>query len=242
MQFTDFPLNTKLLRSIKEANYIECTEVQVQTLTHTLSGKDVFVQSQTGTGKTAAFLITLFEFIERNRNDEKALVIVPTRELALQIEAEAKLLSLYQEIAVTSVYGGVGYHWQEKAFAEGVGLVIGTPGRLIDLNGKGILKLKEYNNVVIDEADRLFDMGFFKDIRIILGKMPHKNIRQTMLFSATLSYSVKQLASDYMNEPEEVIVLTDTVTVHKIKQKLFHVGSREKMKLLIGLLYCRRRA
>ena len=236
MQFSDFSLSKNLLRSIDEAGFIECTEVQAQTLTHTLSGKDVFVQSQTGTGKTAAFLISLFELMGKSEYRERALIIVPTRELAVQIEAEAKLLSLYQKYSVMAVFGGVGYYNQEKALAQGVDILVGTPGRLIDLSDKGILNFHKYNYVVIDEADRLFDMGFFGDIRKILGRMPKKSIRQTMLFSATLSFSVKQLASTYMKNPEEVLVETETITVHNINQQLFHVGSAEKMMLLIGVL------
>ncbi len=236
MQFSEFPLSKNLLRSIDEAGFTECTEVQVETLSHTLMGKDVFVQSQTGTGKTAAFLVSLFELMERSEERERALIIVPTRELAVQIEAEAKLLSLHQKFSVIAIYGGVGYYRQEKALADGVEIVIGTPGRLIDLSDKGILKLRKYSYAVIDEADRLFDMGFFGDIRKILGRMPKKSIRQTMLFSATLSFSVKQLASDYMKNPEEVHIQTETITVHNINQQLFHVGSAEKIKLLIGIL------
>ncbi len=236
MQFSEFPLSKNLLKSIDEAGFIECTEVQAGSLTHTLSGKDVFVQSQTGTGKTAAFLISLFELMERSEERERALIIVPTRELAVQIEAEAKLLSLHQNYSIMAVFGGVGYYRQEKALAEGLDILVGTPGRLIDLSDKRILNFRKYNFAVIDEADRLFDMGFFGDIRKILGRMPKKSTRQTMLFSATLSFSVKQLASEYMKDPEEIIIETETITVHNINQQLFHVGSSEKMKLLIGVL------
>lgn len=235
-QFSEFSLSPNLLRSISDAGFIECTEVQIETLSHTLSGKDVFVQSQTGTGKTAAFLISIFELMERSDEREKALVIVPTRELALQIEAEARLLSVHQKISTLTVFGGVGYYHQEKNLSAGVDIVIGTPGRLIDLSDKRILNLHKFTYAVIDEADRLFDMGFFADIRKILGRMPKKNIRQTMLFSATLSFSVKQLASSYMNNPVEVAIKTDNITVHTINQQLFHVGSAEKFKLLLGVL------
>ena len=234
--FSEFSLSQNLLRSINEAGFVECTEVQTETLTHTLSGMDVFVQSQTGTGKTAAFLISIFELMERSGEREKALIIVPTRELALQIEAEAKLFSVHQSISTLAVFGGVGYSYQEKNLSAGVDMVIGTPGRIIDLSGKGILNLHTFVYTVIDEADRLFDMGFFGDIRKILGRMPRKNIRQTMLFSATLSFSVKQLAANYMNHPKEITIKTDTITVNTINQHLFHVGSKEKFQLLIGVL------
>lgn len=236
MQFSDFSLSRNLIKSIDEAGYTECTEVQEETLRHTLSGKDVFVQSQTGTGKTAAFLISLFELMQRSEERERALIIVPTRELAVQIEADAKLLSLHQNFSIMAVFGGVGYSRQEKALADGVEILIGTPGRLIDLSNKRVLNLRKYYYTIIDEADRLFDMGFFGDIRKILGRMPKKNLRQTMLFSATLGYSVKQLAVDYMRNPEEVHIETESITVHNINQQLFHVGSAEKMRLLIGVL------
>lgn len=236
MQFSEFSLSENLLKGIAEAGYSECTEVQEETLALTLSGKDVFVQSQTGTGKTAAFLISLFELMERSTDNEKAIVIVPTRELALQIEDEARLLALYMDFAIASVFGGVGYFKQEKALAKGVDVLIGTPGRILDLSEKRVLNLHLYNYVVIDEADRMFDMGFVGDVRRILGRMQRKNIRQTMLFSATLSIEVRRLAASYMNEPEEVVIEPEHITVSTINQQLYHVGSREKMKLLLGLL------
>lgn len=236
MQFTEFPLSENLLKGIEEAGYSTCTDVQTEALTHTLEGKDVFVQSQTGTGKTAAFLISLFELIERGNHTEKALIIAPTRELAKQIEIEAILLSCYLDFSMISIYGGVGYYKQEKAIADGVDIVIGTPGRLIDLSNKGTLNLRKYNYVVIDEADRMFDMGFHDDIKKILRRMPKEKIRQTMLFSATLSFNVKLLASRHMDNPEEVLIESKNITVSKINQQLYHVGSCDKMKLLLGIL------
>ncbi len=236
MQFSEFNLTADLVRGIEEAGYASCTEVQQETLSHTLSGKDVFVQSQTGTGKTAAFLISLFELIERGGRKEKALIVSPTRELAVQIAEEAKLLSLYLDYNIVTIFGGVGYAPQQRAIAEGIDLLIGTPGRLIDMSNKKLLPLSQFNYAVIDEADRMFDMGFVQDIQTILRRLPSRETRQTMLFSATLSPAVKRLASGSMNEPAEVHIESENVTVDTINQEVYHVGSTRKMELLLGLL------
>lgn len=234
--FSDFNLNEKLLKSIDDTGFTHCTPIQEQALSYTLQGNDLFAQSQTGTGKTAAFLISIFEIIQRSEYKEQALVLVPTRELAVQIEAEAKLLSTFLDYSILSLFGGVGYEQQEKALQSNVDLVIGTPGRIIDLSNKGTLNLKEFTIGVIDEADRMFDMGFVDDIRKIIRRMPHKEVRQTMLFSATLDYSVKRLAEEYMYEPVEITIAPETKTVTKIDQLLYHVGSSDKFRLLLGMI------
>lgn len=236
MQFSEFNLTGNLLRGIEEAGYAQCTDVQQETLSHTLAGKDVFVQSQTGTGKTAAFLISLFELIERGEERENVLIVSPTRELAVQIAEEARLLSLYLDYNVATMYGGVSYSRQEKAIAEGIDILIGTPGRLIDMSNKRTLNLHQFNYAVIDEADRMFDMGFVHDIQTILRRLPPRKTRQTMLFSATLSYEVKRLAKGSMNDPVEVHIASENVTVDTINQTVYHVGSAQKMSLLLGIL------
>jgi ATP-dependent RNA helicase RhlB len=236
MHFSEFNLTGNLIRGIEEAGYAQCTEVQQETLSHTLSGKDVFVQSQTGTGKTAAFLISLFELIERGEEREKALIVSPTRELAVQIAEEARLLSLYLDFNVATIYGGVSYSRQEKAIAEGIDILIGTPGRLIDMSNRRTLNLHQFNYAVIDEADRMFDMGFVHDIQTILRRLPSRTTRQTMLFSATLTSAVKHLAKGSMNDPVEVHIASENVTVDTINQTVYHVGSTEKMSLLLGVL------
>jgi ATP-dependent RNA helicase RhlB len=237
MQFSEFNLIPDLLKGIEEAGYAECTEVQQETLQHTLAGRDVFVQSQTGTGKTAAFLISLFELMARNKEEhERAIIISPTRELAVQIAEEAKLLSLYMDLNIVTVYGGVGYTPQIKAIADGIDILIGTPGRLIDMSDKRMLNLHQFSYAVIDEADRMFDMGFVHDVQTILRRLPSREARQTMLFSATLSTSVKQLASQLMNEPSEVHIESENITVDTIEQQVYHVGSSQKIELLLGLL------
>lgn len=239
MKFTEFDLNEKLLKSIEEAGFEKCTECQEVTLKHTLSGKDVCVQSQTGTGKTAAFLITVFELFEKKRaNGEKptALIVVPTRELALQIEEEAQMLGKNQDYKTACFVGGVSYGKQEMKIADGVDIFIGTPGRIIDFMKSGRLNFKDLDVLVLDEADRMFDMGFFPDIKFILKKLPPKDQRMTLLFSATLAFKVRNLAWEYMNFPEEIEIEAENITVDQIDQKLFHVGKDEKRELLLGIL------
>ncbi len=234
--FSDFHLNDKLLKSIDDTGFTHCTPIQEQALSYTLQGNDLFAQSQTGTGKTAAFLISIFEIIQRSEYREQALVLVPTRELAVQIETEAKLLSIHLGYSILSVFGGVGYEQQERVLRSSVDLVVGTPGRIIDLSNKGTLKLKDFTIGVIDEADRMFDMGFVADIKKIIGRMPHKQVRQTMLFSATLDFSVKRLAEEYMYNPAEITIAPETKTVTNIEQILYHVGTSDKVKLLLGMI------
>ncbi len=177
MLFSELSLTPNLLKSIDDIGFTNCTDVQEQTLTHTLAGKDVFVQSQTGTGKTAAFLISLFELFERSEFRERALIVVPTRELVTQIEAEARQLSVHLNYEFVSVYGGVGYDKQERAIANDVDVIIGTPGRLVDLCKKGILNLNKFTFAVLDEADRMLDMGFVKDIRFLIRSMAPREVR-----------------------------------------------------------------
>ncbi|UCC38769.1 MAG: DEAD/DEAH box helicase [Candidatus Aminicenantes bacterium] len=238
MKFDELKLEPRLLRGIANRGYKELTAVQEQTLAKTLQGMDVAVQSQTGTGKTAAFLITLFERMSYNRTSKrkKALIIVPTRELAVQIEKEARLLNRHLGYAIGSFYGGVGYERQLNLLKKGLDIVIGTPGRLLDLSKRGHLKLKDIRTLVIDEADRLFDMGFLPDIKRILYRMPPRNARQNMLFSATLNRISRRIASEHMNRPELIEVTPERLTVDTILQELYHVKSHIKMNLMLGIL------
>jgi ATP-dependent RNA helicase RhlB len=237
MKFSEFNLSQDILNGISEAGFEECTPVQEKTFCHSLNGKDVCVQSQTGTGKTAAFLISVFHSLKCNQQKKKCLIIAPTRELAIQIEKEAKLLGRFLDLKTACFYGGVACRKQEKLLDAGdINIIIGTPGRLIDFTKQGKISLREYGMLVIDEADRLFDMGFLPDIRWMIKRMPKYSERQTMLFSATLSSRTRELAWEYMNEPCEVILNPDRVTVESISQVLYHVESREKMSLLLGIL------
>jgi ATP-dependent RNA helicase RhlB len=237
MNFEQLQLGTQLLRGIRDMGFTELTPVQEKTLGFSLSGRDVAVQSQTGTGKTAAFLITIFQRQQAVAAAwRKALIIAPTRELAVQIETEAKLIGRHLNLKVGCFYGGVGYNRQEALLKRGVDIMVGTPGRLLDLEQKGTLSMKNIGFLVIDEADRLFDMGFLPDIRKILRRVPALQYRQTMLFSATLSGPALQIAREYMNQPEMISVTPEHMTVDTITQELYHVGSREKVNLLLGIL------
>ncbi len=238
MNFTQLNLEPRLLQGIADRGYREMTAVQEQTLAKTLKGMDVAVQSQTGTGKTAAFLITLFNSMLTNNAPQrkKALIIVPTRELAVQIEKEAQLLNRHLNFTIGSFYGGVGYVRQLALLEKGLDIIIGTPGRLLDLSERGQLKLKEIRILVIDEADRLFDMGFLPDIRKILRKMPPRHVRQNMLFSATLNRFSRKIAAEHMNRPVFIEVTPERLTVDTISQELYHVKSHIKMNLMLGIL------
>lgn len=238
MEFKELQLHPDLQAGIEKAGFTELTNVQEETFTQTLAGRDVLVQSQTGTGKTAAFLISIFQLLleDKDSKGRKALVVAPTRELADQIEKEAKILGAFLPFRIASFFGGVGYGPQEKAIRDGVDVIIGTPGRLLDFNQQGKLLFNEVRLLVIDEADRLFDMGFLPDLRRMLRRMPKREERITMLFSATLGLKVSQLAWDYMNEPVEIAIEPEHMTVEEITQELYHVARTEKFSLLLGLL------
>ena len=237
MLFSELDLHEELLAGINDANFDSCMPVQEYVFERTLKGEDVYVQSQTGSGKTAAFLITIFEHFQRSTfGRNRALIVVPTRELAVQIESEAKLLGGHMGYRVGSFYGGVGYNEQFQMLDEKVEFVIGTPGRLIDLEQRRKLDFGDTTFLVIDEADRLFDMGFLPDIRKIVRRMPPREKRMTMLFSATLNSRVWQLAWEYMNDPVQIILNPENVTVKEVHQELYHVPQSEKLRLLLGLL------
>jgi ATP-dependent RNA helicase RhlB len=212
--------------------------VQEQVLANAFGGHDLYVQSQTGTGKTAAFLIVVFQRLltEPMLKGKKALIMVPTRELAVQVEDEANRLGKYLPFKTGSFYGGVGYTQQQKILRDDAQILVGTPGRVLDLNGSGHMNLMELAFLVLDEADRMFDMGFYPDLRKLIKVIPPIDRRQTMLFSATLNNWVKNLAWEYTKEPVEIEIAPETVTVDEIEQLLYHVPSSNKMKLLLGIL------
>ena len=227
------------MSGIASAGYVTCTPVQEQVLQAGRDGSDLYVQSQTGTGKTAAYLVLMLHaMLSAAEGTERiqGLVLVPTRELAVQVEQEAKRLAQDTGIRVASFYGGVGYEQQEKALKKGVDVLIGTPGRVIDLQKSGTMQLGAVAFLIIDEADRMFDMGFYPDLRTLLSVLPSAEHRQTMLFSATLNSWVKNLAWEYTKDAKEIVIEADTITVSEINQKLFHVTADKKMALLLGLL------
>jgi ATP-dependent RNA helicase RhlB len=235
----DIPFEVK--QGIEYAAFTVCTPVQDAVIPRALRGEDVAAQAQTGTGKTAAFLISLFSRMVRNTasdqgNSPQALIIAPTRELADQIYHEALRLGKFCGFRLLAVYGGIDYHKQMDTLQKGVDVLIGTPGRLIDYLKQHIYSLKKTRYLVIDEADRMFDMGFIDDLRYLLRRMPPYSKRQSMLFSATLSYRVMELAYEYMNLPEKISITPEKITVERVEQVLYHVGKHEKVPLLLGLL------
>ncbi len=239
MEFTKRALHQSIQKGIEKAGFTTCLPVQIQTFEQVLEkGRDVCVQSQTGTGKTAAFLISILQLMLTNDSfrGKKALIVAPTRELAVQITEEAELLGQYTKLHTGCFFGGVDFIKQESLLRKGVDIIVGTPGRLLDFSQQGKLDLKKIGILVIDEADRLFDMGFLPDIRRLIKKMPPYQERRTMLFSATLDSRVKELAWEHMNDPAEIKIAPDKVTVETVTQELYHVEQREKMKLLLGIL------
>lgn len=238
--FYEFNLPSEVLRGLSDAGFAYCTPIQAQTLALSLSGRDVAGQAQTGTGKTAAFLVTIFTRLlsqtKRKSKFPSALIVAPTRELAFQIYQEANVLGRYAGFKTAQVVGGVDYNKQASILGKGVDIIIGTPGRIIDFYKQGIFKTDGTKIVVIDEADRLLDLGFAKDMRYILRQLPSYNKRQSMLFSATLSYRVMELTYEYMNMPEFIAITPEEVTVEGIEQSVYHVGLDNKLPLLMGLL------
>ena len=238
--FDEMTLPEPVLKGLSEAGFIQCTPIQAQTLPLSLSGKDVAGQAQTGTGKTAAFLVTVFTRLlteeARVPGEPGALIVSPTRELALQTYEEACLIGKYTGLTIAQVVGGVDYQKQADILRGGVDIVICTPGRIIDYFKQGIFKTGSVKIIVIDEADRLLDLGFSKDMRFILQKLPRYDKRQSLLFSATLSFRVMELTYEYMNLPEFISVTPEDVAVEGIEQSLIHVGSDQKLSLLLGLL------
>ena len=238
MEFQELNLHPDLQRGIDEAGFTTCMPVQEMVFAHSLSGEDIYAQSQTGTGKTAAFLISIMQRIMSDPalRTRKVLILAPTRELAVQIEAEAKKLGKHLPITAGAFYGGVSYGPQVDMLRADVQIIVGTPGRIIDLLQQGKMLFKEVGFLVIDEADRMFDMGFIDDLRKLLRYLPPAEKRQTYLFSATLGLRVKDLAWEYMREPKEISIEPEKVTVELVTQELYHVGSHEKLSLLMGLL------
>ncbi len=237
MKFTELNLKEELLNGIGSVGFEECTLVQEKVLPKTLGNRDVMVQSKTGSGKTAVFLITILEHFLESGRKSRAIVVAPTRELAVQIEEDAKkLASGIRDYRVGCFYGGVGYGEQNREIEGGLDLYVGTPGRLLDYARGRKIDFRQFDIVVLDEADRMFDMGFYPDIQKMFSLMRDREKRLTMLFSATLSSRVRNLAWGYMNQSEEILIEPEEVTVKAIDQELFHVTKAEKFPLLLSLL------
>ena len=243
IEFNQLPLDQRLLKAVEDAGFNYCTPIQAQSLPIILQGKDIAGQAQTGTGKTAAFLLaTIHHLLHRPLNPEhkskqpRALIISPTRELAIQIHKDALLLNKYTDLSLALVYGGIDYEKQRENLKEGVDILIGTPGRLIDYFKQKVFNFKQIEVVVLDEADRMFDLGFIRDIRYMFRRMPKPQERINMLFSATLSFRVMELAYEHMNNPVSVKINPEQVTIDRVTQLLYHVSNDDKISLLIGLL------
>jgi len=240
--FSDFDLPPNVLDGIRDTGFSLCTPIQAEALPPLLAGQDVAGQAQTGTGKTAAFLIATFTHLIRNPasgrkpTQPRALILSPTRELAIQIHEDAKALGRHTGFRMSLVYGGTGYDQQRRELLEGVDILIGTPGRLIDYFKQDIFDLKAIQVVVLDEADRMFDLGFIRDVRYFFRRMPPPEKRLSMLFSATLSLRVNELAYEHMNNPQVIKIESEHLTVDRVEERVYFPANDEKIPLLLGLL------
>ncbi len=260
-RFCNLELSDPILRGLKDAGFNHCTPIQHKALPLSLRGVDVAGQAQTGTGKTAAFLLATFQYlINDNEIDDdldiddsdehqtktsvhlkhninpRAIILAPTRELAIQIHKDALQLGKHLNLKLALIYGGTDYQKQLDSLKSNVDIIIGTPGRIIDFYRQNTFSLDNVKVTVMDEADRMFDLGFIKDIRFLLRRMPPPDQRLNMLFSATLSYKVTELAYEHMNNPVLIRIETEEVTSKAIQQSAFCPSNEQKIPLLVGIL------
>ena len=242
-RFDSLGLHEALLAGLRDAGFEFCTPIQAETLPLALAGNDIAGQAQTGTGKTFAFLLALMHQLlthpakeNRRNNQPRALVLAPTRELAIQIHKDAVLINKHANLKLALAYGGTGYDQQRAEIEAGADILIGTPGRIIDYFEQRVFDLKQCEVFVLDEADRMFDLGFIKDVRFLARRCPPPTERRSMLFSATLSLRVMELAFEHMNEPKKVKIESESVTAERVVQKVYYPANEEKIPLLIGLL------
>src|SRR6201996_2894474 len=241
--FTNFDLHPLLQQGLDDSGFTRCTPIQALTLPMALAGRDVAGQAQTGTGKTCAFLVAMMNRLltspavaERKDSDPRALVIAPTRELAIQIEKDAKAIGRHTGLRTALIYGGVDYDKQRQQLKDGCDIIIATPGRLLDYYKQQVFGFNGVEVMVIDEADRMFDLGFIKDVRFIFRRLPAREQRQVLLFSATLSHRVLELAYEHMHNAEKLAVETENITADRVRQQVFFPSKEEKMPLLLNLL------
>lgn len=241
-RFDQLDLPEAVLAGIRATGFETCTPIQALTLPIALAGHDVAGQAQTGTGKTAAFLIAAFNRLlrqepaaDRRPTDVRALIVAPTRELAIQIHKDAQSLGAETDLKLALAYGGTGYDSQREQLEAGADILIGTPGRIIDYFKQKVFGLKHTEVVVLDEADRMFDLGFIKDVRFLMRRCAPAEERLSMLFSATLSLRVMELAYEHMNNPEKVQVEAETLTADRVRQAIYYPANEEKIPLLLGL-------
>jgi ATP-dependent RNA helicase RhlB len=243
LSFSSLHLPETLQKGLADASFERCTPIQAQTLPQALAGLDVAGQAQTGTGKTAAFLVALYARLirepipaSRSLNAPRALVVAPTRELAVQIHHDAETLGSHTGLRLGLAFGGVDYEKQRHHLEAGVDILMGTPGRIIDFAKQRVIDLRFVQVLVLDEADRMFDLGFIADIRYILRRLPAPDQRLNMLFSATLSQRVLELAYEHMNDPHLVRIEPDKMTVDQVRQVIYYPSNDEKPRLLVGML------
>ncbi|GLQ72574.1 ATP-dependent RNA helicase RhlB [Vibrio penaeicida] len=242
-KFADLDLHPQIIEGLEKKGFEFCTPIQALALPVLLTGQDIAGQAQTGTGKTLAFLTATFNHLlttpeheGRNPSQPRAIVMAPTRELAIQIHNDAKPLMESTGVKIALAYGGESYDKQLATIEQGVDILIGTTGRIIDFYKQRVFNLNNIQAVVLDEADRMFDLGFIKDIRFLFRRMPEPKDRLNMLFSATLSYRVQELAFEHMHNPEHVVVEPERKTGHRIQEELFYPSNEDKMTLLQTLI------
>jgi ATP-dependent RNA helicase RhlB len=243
LSFSSLHLPEALQKGLADASFERCTPIQAQTLPEALAGIDIAGQAQTGTGKTAAFLVAMYARLlrepvppSRSLNAPRALILAPTRELAVQIHSDAEVLGSHTGLTLGLAFGGVDYEKQKHHLERGVDILIGTPGRTIDFFKQRVIDLRFVQVLVLDEADRMFDLGFISDIRYILRRLPAPDQRLNLLFSATLSQRVLELAYEHMNDPKLVRIEPEKMTVDRVRQVIYYPSNEEKPRLLVGLL------
>ena len=243
LTFKSLALHESLQNGLESAGFEFCTPIQAQSLPILLAGRDVAGQAQTGTGKTIAFLLAAFQrlledepFDNWDGKQPRAFILAPTRELAIQIANDAHLLNKDAGLRIVVAHGGKDYEKQKSAIAAGVDILIGTPGRLLDYQKQGVFNLKQVQVVVLDEADRMFDLGFIKDVRYFLRRVPKPSQRLGMLFSATMSYKVTELAYEHMNNPQKVQIEPEKVSGDRIEESVYYPANDEKIPLLLALI------
>jgi len=242
-RFDQYKLPESLLQGLNQANFELCTPIQADSIPILLDDRDVAGEAQTGTGKTIAFLVGVYNKLltqpapeHRKPNQPRALILAPTRELAIQIHKDAELIGKNTGLKLALIYGGTGYDQQKQSISDGVDILIGTPGRLIDFFKQHVYNLKMVQSLVLDEADRMFDLGFIDDIRYLIRRCPEPSHRLSMLFSATLSFRVQELAYELMNAPKHIKIQSKNRTADKIEERVYYPANNEKIPLLIGLL------
>jgi ATP-dependent RNA helicase RhlB len=242
LSFDKLDLHESIRLGIRDQGFEFCTPIQARTLPVTLLQQDIAGQAQTGTGKTAAFLIAAYQKLLSHTpevegvHQPRVFILAPTRELAVQIARDAELLGAHTGFKIGLAYGGTDYEKQRNTIEAGIDILVGTPGRIIDYFKQGVFRLDQVEVAILDEADRMFDLGFIKDIRYLLRRLPPPEKRLNMLFSATLSHRVMELAYEHMNEPDLVRVEPDKVTADRVRQAIFFPANEDKIPLLVGLI------